>query len=128
MTDESGKDHFMNVSVGAIRPYAILEIRAENFRFPERYLVDEDGGHYQLPETTYAMDSFTERDLVKESYGRIEGALGFARVFPGKVYMINNSHQLMSINGSKRALVPQFQGRKVQRIIPFIWSKKLETM
>lgn len=121
----------MNVSLASIKPFAIIEV-SNNSSWGEisitRYLVDENGDRYKLPAKKADIVSFTANNLVKEDISGDDRVLGLATTDDGSVFAISDSKQMIQPNNRKWEKVPQYKGQRVEKLIPFTWSQRLESL
>ncbi len=130
-TTEDNQPIVMNVSLASIKPFAIIEVSGDSSLGETsitRYIVDENGDRYKLPSKKADIVSFTANDLVKEDISDDDRVLGLATTDDGSVFAINDAKQLIQPNNRKWEKVPQYRSQRVEKLIPFTWSSRIENL
>jgi hypothetical protein len=115
----------MNLQLRSVKPYAIIEVSENYSSSVRRFLVDENGDRYELPAKRELLPRFTENNLVKANGSSVR-ILGLARMDRDTFYAIDDSKRLIQVVSGKWEKVSQLKGQKVDKMIPFTWSKRLE--
>lgn len=120
----SGSDKNVEINLADKRPVALVpEGNFEDIRF---LLITEDGSAYRLPQT---IDDF----MLQQSDGlqlttTSTDVISQTETLGNREYYVTDSSHLMVKENYKWERVEQYKNKKLQKIIPFVWSKKLESL